>query len=106
MDKAYLILALMTAIAFIVAIGVGGSLAMTWLKIRHGYPLTDGWGRAVHPVSSDETIERVRLLTQENSQLRAEIGALKDRLANVERIVTDRSHSLDHEIENLRLKAN
>ena len=30
------------------------------------------------------------------------LGSVKDRLANVERIVTDSSHSLDREIEALR----
>jgi hypothetical protein len=44
-------------------------------------------------------VERIRLISQENAQLRAELGSIKDRLANVERIVTDSSHSLDREIE-------
>ena len=55
---------------------------------------------------NDETIERVKLLSQENAQLRAELGAVKDRLANVERIVTDDSHRLTQEIEALRLPRN
>jgi hypothetical protein len=46
------------------------------------------------------------LLSQENAQLRAELGSIKDRLANVERIVTDSSHGLDREIEALRGKRN
>jgi hypothetical protein len=47
-------------------------------------------------------MERIKLLSQENAQLRAELGSIKDRLANVERIVTDGAHSLDREIEALR----
>ena len=47
-------------------------------------------------------MERIKLLSQENAQLRAELGAVKDRLANVERIVTDGAHMLDREIEQLR----
>jgi len=38
--------------------------------------------------------------------LRAELGSMKDRLANVERIVTDDSHRLTQEIEALRGPAN
>ena len=51
-------------------------------------------------------VERIRLLSQENAQLRAEIGSMKDRLAVVERIVTDESHQLTREIERLRGPAN
>jgi len=76
----------------------------TWLRVKHGYPLDGQWGQALYPKRDDETIERVKLLSQENAQLRAELGSIKDRLANVERIVTDSSHSLDREIEQLRGK--
>ncbi len=47
-------------------------------------------------------MERIKLLSSENAQLRAELGAIKDRLATVERIVTDDSHRLTQEIERLR----
>ncbi len=74
----------------------------TWLRVRNGYPLENSWGKAVYPQKNNETIERVRLLSQENAQLRAELGSIKDRLANVERIVTDGALGLTREIENLR----
>ena len=45
-------------------------------------------------------------MTQENAQLRAELGAVKDRLATIERIVTDGAYRLDREIETLRGPAN
>jgi hypothetical protein len=51
-------------------------------------------------------MERIKLLSAENAQLRAELGSVKDRLANVERIVTDDSHRLTQEIESLRLPRN
>ena len=85
---------------------IAGWVFTTWLRVRNGYPLENSWGKAVYPRKNDETVERVRLLTQENAQLRAELGAIKDRLANVERIVTDSAHSLEHEIEGLRGIAN
>jgi hypothetical protein len=95
----------------VMALGIGliatlGWVFTTWLRIKHGYPLDGAWGQAVYPKTSDETIERVKLLSQENAQLRAELGAVKDRLANVERIVTDDGHRLTQEIEALRVTRN
>jgi predicted metal-binding membrane protein len=95
----------------VMAMGIGliatlGWVFTTWLRIKHGYPLDGAWGQAVYPKTSDETMERVKLLSQENAQLRAELGAVKDRLANVERIVTDDSHRLTQEIESLRVTRN
>jgi hypothetical protein len=86
--------------------GVLGWVFTTWLRVRHGYPLDGAWGQAVYPQKNEEMVERVKLLSQENAQLRAELGSLKDRMANVERIVTDDSHRLTHEIEALRGPAN
>ena len=93
-------------VALIVAVCVGGWVFTTWLKIKNGYPLENSWGKPLYPQITNETTERVKLLSSENAQLRAELGAVKDRLATVERIVTDRSFSLDHEIEKLRGSAN
>ena len=76
-------------------------VANTWIRVKNGYPLENSWGKAVYPKSSVAE-ERVALLTQENAQLRAEIGSLKDRLGNVERIVTDSGYQLTHEIDRLR----
>jgi hypothetical protein len=100
------LLALVPLIAIIVVMGVGGWVLTTWMRVKHGYPLEDQNGRAVYPHKTAETEERVRLLTQENAQLRAELGSVKDRLAVIERIVTDGSHRLDREIEMLRGPAN
>lgn len=87
-------------------LAVGGWIFTTWLRVKNGYPLDGAWGKAVYPNKDGETIERVKLLSTENAQLRAELGAIKDRLANVERIVTDDSHRLTQEIEALRLPRN
>ncbi len=83
-----------------VAIGVSWVIN-TWIRVKHGYPLENSWGKAVYP-KNDQAIERVKLLTQENAELRAELGSMKDRLANVERIVTDSGYHLTHEIDRLR----
>ena len=86
-------------------LGMGGILASihnTRLKIKHGYPIEGMWGQSLKPGADAESKERIKLLTQENAQLRAEIGSLQDRLVNVERIVTDSGYRLGHEIERLR----
>ena len=85
---------------------IGGWIFTTWLRVKNGYPLENSWGKAVYPKTSDEAMERVKLISQENAQLRAELGSVKDRLAVVERIVTDESSRLSHEIEALRRPAN
>ena len=83
-------------------LAIGGWILTTWLRIKHGYPLDGAWGQAVYPKTGDEALERIKLISSENAQLRAELGSIKDRLANVERIVTDDSHRITQEIEALR----
>ncbi len=93
-------------VAVVGVLAVGGWIFTTWLRIKNGYPLDGAWGQAVYPQKNEELVERIKLISQENAQLRAELGSVKDRLANVERIVTDSSHALDREIEALRLGKN
>jgi len=106
MDQAVLI----SELAPLVAIGtvaiVIGWVAVTWMRIRHGYPLENSWGNAIYPKTDAEAAERIKMLSQENAQLRAEMSAVKDRLETVEKIVTDRGYALDQEIEKLRITTN
>lgn len=102
MPKFAIFLDMLPWAAAITAIGVGGWLLHTWMRIKHGYPLDGAWGQAIYPTKDNETVERIRLLTTENAQLRAELGAIKDRLQNVERIVTDQPSQLAREIEQLQ----
>lgn len=97
---------MMPAVFGIVLVCVGGWVVTTWLRMKNGYPLDGASGQAIYPQKSADTDERVKLITQENAQLRAEIGALKDRLVTVERIVTDGAYHVDREIEGLRGPAN
>ena len=101
MDKLQIILEGLPWIAGAVIAGVGGWVFTTWLRIKHGYPLETSWGVPLHPATDREAAERIKLLTTENAQLRAEMGSLKDRLENVERIVTDQPSKLAREIESL-----
>ena len=90
-------------VAIIVVAAVAGSVLSTWLKIRNGYPLSNSWGFPLHPKTDQESMERIKLLTNENAQLRAEIGSMKDRLETVERIVTDEPNRLARDIDALAL---
>lgn len=105
-EKLAVISQLIPLIAIVTSVAVGGWVITTWLRIKNGYPLDGAWGQAVYPKKNEEVVERVKLLSQENAQLRAELGSIKDRLGNVERIVTDDSHRLTQEIEALRIPKN
>ena len=90
-------------VAIIVSISCAATVLTTWLRIRNGFPLETGWGKPLHPKSDRESMERIKLLTNENAQLRAEIGSLKDRLETIERIVTDQPAQLAREIDALAI---
>ena len=96
------VLKLLPFIALVVALGVGGSLLHTWLRIKNGYPLQNSWGMPIHPKRDEEAVERIKLLTSENAQLRAELGSIKDRLETLERIATDTPSRLARDIEQLQ----
>ena len=90
-------------IAMIVAVSVGGWVITTWLRIKNGYPLENSWGKPMHPSSDRDSQERIKLLSSENAQLRAELGSVKDRLETIERIITDEPARLSREIDQLHL---
>ena len=52
--------------------------------------------------TSPWVFERLKLATQENAALRAELGSVKDRLGVVERIVTDQGFDVSRQIDRLR----
>ncbi len=105
-EKPQIIQIVFTFIGIMAPIAIGGWVLTTWLRIKNGYPLDGQWGQALYPKRDDETVERVKLLTQENAQLRAELGSMKDRLQVVERIVTDAPLRLANDIETLRGNTN
>ena len=72
------------------AVATLGWVVNNWLRMRNGYPLENSWGKAVYPKDDTE------------AQLRAEVGSIKDRLASVERIVTDQGYDVARQIEGLR----
>jgi hypothetical protein len=85
----------------IIAISTGGWLISSWIRARHGYPIENEWSGVSN--RSDIAAERkIDLLSQENGQLKGMVGRLEERIAVIERIVTDRGHMLATEIEQLR----
>ena len=90
-------------VVLLTVVPVGGWVFTTWLRIKNGYPLDGAWGQAIYPKTDRESVERIKLLSTENAQLRAELGSVKDRLETVERIVTDQPHRLSREIDALAM---
>ena len=85
-------------VILIIAISMLAWIITTHIRAKHGYPLTDDWGNAVHPKGSDET----KALAAENVELKATVDRLEDRLKVLERIATDPSRRLSDDIDNLR----
>jgi hypothetical protein len=90
-------------IATVLVVVMGGVVLNNWMRMKHGYPLDGPWGQAVYPKNDRETGERIRLLTSENAQLRAELGSIKDRLGTLERIATDQPSRLARDIDALAM---
>jgi hypothetical protein len=72
----------------------------TWIRVKHGYPLGDGAGGQVHRSPSPDVIaDQVRHALESRD---ATIAKLEERVRVLERIVTDDSRRVAHEIEALR----
>lgn len=82
----------------LVLICTWGWVATTHIRAKHGYPVTDDWGRNV----KRETTRDAELLAAENEKLKGMIVRLEDRLATLERIATDQPSRLSAEIDRLR----
>ncbi len=89
-----------TFVIAIVAICMVAWVITTAIRARHGYPLTDDWGNAVHPIRKDD--DATKALVDENKQLKATVGKLEERLKVLERIATDPTKRLSDEIDGLR----
>jgi len=87
----------------IVAIASGsiGWIATTWIRAKHGYPVTDDWGNKVAKGDMDDA-RRVELLTGENEKLTGQVHRLEERIAVLERIATDPAERTARAIDALR----
>lgn len=85
----------------IIAISTLGWLVSTWIRARHGYPIENEWTGTV--TRTDPTAERkIALLSTENERLTGQIGRLEERIAVLERIVTDPAERTARAIDELR----
>jgi cell division protein FtsB len=82
----------------IVALSLTAWLVNNWIRARHGFSVSDDWGREIAPPQA----RAAQLMAQENAQLKASIGRLEERIAVLERIATDAPNRLSAEIERLR----
>ncbi len=91
-------------IVAIIAVMTVGWLINNWIRAKHGYPLEDEWGGKTALTDGDypEAERKITLLSNENETLNGKIGHLEERVAVLERIVTDKAGRLSAEIENLR----
>jgi len=84
----------------IIAIGTLGGIMKMSIAARHGIPLSElKHGRRRGGRSDTQEVETLRA---ENARLTDRLEASEDRLAVLERIVTDKSYNLADEIEALR----
>jgi len=85
-------------IVAIILVSTVGWLVNNWIRARHGYALEDEWGGKTEP-GDEETVTRLR---EENERLTLRLTASEDRLAVLEKIVTEPGYQLSTEIEKLR----
>ena len=82
----------------IIAVSTGGWLINNWIRAKHGYALENEWGGTTERKDDGSKAE----LQRENAALRGELKTVHDRVAVLERIVTDKGYGLREEIEALR----
>jgi hypothetical protein len=88
-------------IVAIVMICTAGWIINNWIRARHGYPLENEWG-GMTPKADVDSERKITLLNNENESLNGKVGNLEERIAVLERIVTDKAGRLSEEIEKLR----
>ena len=82
----------------IILVSTGGWLINNWIRAKHGYSLENEWGGMTEPTEGKANKE----LKRENAALRTELKTVHDRVAVLERIVTDKGYGLSEQIEALR----
>lgn len=85
----------------IIAISCGSWVINNWIRARHGYSISDDWGRNIGK-EAPGAARKVELLTTENERLTGMVSRLEDRITVLERIATDPATRTAHEIEQLR----
>lgn len=86
----------------IIAMSYAAWLVTSWIRAKHGYPITDDWGNTVSKGDDPAAARQIELLSTENAGLKGQVGRLEERIAVLERIATDPAERTAREIENLR----
>ena len=87
-----------TFVIVIIAVSTAGWLINNWIRAKHGYSLENEWGGMTEPTETKANAE----LKRENAALRGELKTVHDRVAVLERIVTDKGYGVAEQIEALR----
>ncbi|MCP1470020.1 hypothetical protein J3E64_001707 [Sphingobium sp. OAS761] len=85
----------------IVAMSTLGWMFTTWIRARHGYPVENEWSGVAHRNDPDAG-RKIDLLSSENEKLTGRISRLEERIAVLERIVTDPAARTARDIDALR----
>lgn len=93
-----------TFVLAIIALSIGGWMFTTWIRAKHGYPVENEWGGTVHRTDPDAD-RKIKLLTDDNAKLASQVSRLEERIAVLERIVTEeggKAARLADQIDRLR----
>jgi hypothetical protein len=86
----------------IVLVSIVATLIVTWMLVRLGTRIAESRARAGGEAGNAKTVRELQLVTSENAGLKSQVNLLQDRIAVLERIVTDPAERTAREIENLR----
>jgi len=85
----------------IIAISMTAWIINNWIRAKHGYSISDDWGRNIDKGDANAA-RHIALLGQENEQLTGKVSRLEERIAVLERIATDPATRTAREIDALR----
>jgi hypothetical protein len=91
----------MIFVLMLVGISTAGWLINNLIRAKHGYALENEWKGQTPKVNPDDQ-RTIELLTNENERQAGQITRLEERLAVLERIVTDPAVRVASDIEALR----
>lgn len=86
----------------IIAVCTAGWVLTTWIRAKHGYPIENEFWGMTSKEDGPGAARQIELLSKENEGLKGQVGRLEERIAVLERIVTDPVERTAREIESLR----
>jgi len=84
-----------------VAISTVGWLVNNWIRAKHGYSISDDYGKNIDKADA-EAARKIDLLAAANERLAGQISRLEARIAVLERIATDPADRTARAIDALR----